>query len=319
MPVPKQRRHDMVLAGVAALTVIVTVAMTTNCSTPAAPSPTTTPPARPAVAPRPLPGRLWGVTLDDVNDPASIVASLKALPTKPIARVVFDRGTRPSDYGSVITALHPYSYLMGELVDSSDANTYLVTEYRQRATDFVKAFGGQIDLWEIGNEVNGEWLGTTSATVAKMTAAYQVVTAAGGRTALTLYYNPNCWSNANHEMFTWAKANVPPAMKAGLNYVFISYYPEDCNNYWPSPKGWQSVFDRLHEMFPNAKLGFGESGNSDDRDPRSQKIALLQRYYQLQIQGDNYVGGYFWWYYVEDALPYQGNPLWDTLAADMAR
>jgi hypothetical protein len=146
-----------------------------------------------------------------------------------------------------------------------------------------------------------------------------MVTAAGGRTALTLYFNPNCWSNANHEMFTWAKANVPAAMKAGLNYVLISYYPEDCNNYWPSQKGWQSVFDRLHQMFPKAKLGFGESGNSNDRDPPAQKIALLQHYYQLQIQGDNYVGGYFWWYYVEDTLPYQGNPLWETLAADMAR
>ena len=158
-----------------------------------------------------------------------------------------------------------------------------MASYRQRAVDFVNSFGSQIDLWEVGNEVNGEWLGPTSQTVAKISAAYDTVVAAGGRTALTLYYNPNCWSAASNEMFTWAKANIPSAMKAGLDYVFISYYPEDCNNYWPSQSGWQSVFDRLHQMFPSAQLGFGESGNSNDRDPIAHKISLLNRYYQLHV------------------------------------
>jgi hypothetical protein len=119
-----------------------------------------------------------------------------------------------------------------------------------------------------------------------------------------LYYNPDCWSKADHEMFTWAKANVRAGMKTQLNYVLVSYYPEDCNNYWPSQAAWQSVFDQLHRMFPNSKLGFGESGRGNDPDSVTKKVALLHRYYQLQIRGDNYVGGYFWWYYVEDALPY---------------
>ncbi len=266
---------------------------------------------------RALPGPLWGVTLDDVSDLAPMVASLKALPTRPIARVVFDPKTTPDDYADAVSALHPVSYLMGELVDSSAAKSYSVASYRQRAADFVNAFGRQVDLWEVGNEVNGEWVGKTSQEVAKINAAYQVVTDAGGRTALTFYYNPNCWEKKTNEMFTWAQANVSAAMKAGLDYVFISYYPEDCNNYWPSQSGWQSVFDQLHQMFPNAQLGFGESGNSNDRDSVTQKVALLDRYYQLQIQGDNYVGGYFWWYYVEDALPYQGNRVWQALAANM--
>jgi hypothetical protein len=307
------------LAIVLALAVPTLIAISSRRSVSSAVSSSGSAPALARAAPtQPLPERLWGVTLDDVSNAGSIVASLEALPVKPIARVVFDRGTTPADYAGAIGALHPHAYLMGELVDSSDVKAYTIAGYRQRAGSFVNAFGSQIDLWEVGNEVNGEWLGRTSQTVAKMSAAYQVVTAAGGRTALTLYYNPNCWSTASHEMFTWTKANVPAAMKAGLDYVFISYYPEDCNNYWPSQTTWQSVFDQLHQMFPNAKLGFGESGNSNDRDPVAQKIFLLHRYYQLQIQGDNYVGGYFWWYYVEDALPYTNNPLWQALSADIA-
>ena len=319
MPAGKQPWRAAVLGIVLALSLTTVIATSPRRSVSTAmPSPTGAPAAGRAVPTQPLPDRLWGVTLDDVSSIGSIVASFEALPTKPIARVVFDRGTGPADYAGPIAALHGHSYLMGELVDSSDMTEYTIAGYRQRAANFVNAFGSQIDLWEVGNEVNGEWLGRTSQTVAKMSAAYQVVKGAGGRTALTLYYNPNCWSTASHEMFTWAKANVPVALKTGLDYVFISYYPEDCNNYWPPQKAWQSVFDRLHQMFPNAKLGFGESGNSNDRDPVAQKIFLLHRYYQLQVQGDDYVGGYFWWYYVEDALPYVNNPLWQALSTDMA-
>jgi hypothetical protein len=76
---------------------------------------------------------------------------------------------RPTDYAAAIAALHPHSYLMGELVDSSDAKAYSVAAYRQRAVNYVNAFGRQVDLCEVGNEINGEWLGTTSQVVAKMT------------------------------------------------------------------------------------------------------------------------------------------------------
>ena len=139
---------------------------------------------------------------------------------------------------------------MGELVDSSAANSYTVASYRQKAVDFVNAFGSQIDLWEVGNEVNGEWVGQTSQDGGEDRRRLSRWSPAGGRTALTLYYDPNCWEKTANEMFTWAQANIPAAMKAGSDYVFISYYPEDCNNYWPSQSGWQSVFDQLHQMFP---------------------------------------------------------------------
>ena len=83
---------------------------------------------------------------------------------------------------------------MGELVDSSAAKSYTVASYRQRAVDFVNAFGSQVDLWEVGNEVNGEWVGQHLAGGGQdRRPPIEVVTDAGGRTALTLYYNPNCW------------------------------------------------------------------------------------------------------------------------------
>jgi hypothetical protein len=300
--------------------VIVVVAIATLATNVASAAPSTVPGFHNR---RPLPDRLWGVTLDNTADINRTklddeAASLLALPTMPITRIVMDVATLPSDYDTAVTALQPDSYLMAELGDSSEMKRETVAAYGHFEQSLVTAFADRVDLWEIGNEVNGEWVGSTADEVAKISQSFASVNAIGGRSELTLYFNPNCWSKPANEMFTWARANVPDSMKAGLDDVLISYYPNDCNGYWPTRAGWQSVFDRLHAMFPNAKLGFGESGISTDKGSAAAKAALLRRYYTLRITGDNYVGGYFWWYYAEDAVPYQHNAVWNSLRASVA-
>jgi hypothetical protein len=160
-------------------------------------------------------------------------------------------------------------------------------------------------------------VGSTHKEVAKISAAYDSVEAVGGATALTLYYNPRCFAKKSHEMFRWAEANIPASVKVGLDDVLISYYPDECHDYWPTAAQWQSVFDELHAMFPHARLGFGESGISTDKGSQATKAGLLTRFYTVDIAGDNYVGGCFWWYFAEDALPYQGNEVWNALDAAM--
>jgi hypothetical protein len=109
---------------------------------------------------------------------------------------------------------------------------------------------------------------------------------------------------------------VPAATASGLDYVTISYYPSDCNNYWPTAAVWQNVFDRLHAMFPQAKLAFGEAGQSADSLTQSAAVMLFDKYVAVNVVGDNYVGGYFWWYWAEDAVP-KGNAFWTGFAAAM--
>ena len=77
----------------------------------------------------------------------------------------------------------------------------------------------------------------------------------GARSALTLYYNQDCWANPANEMFTWTQAHVPDYMKQGLDYVLISYYEDDGNGLQPD---WMSVFQTLASMIPNSMIGFGE-------------------------------------------------------------
>ena len=184
--------------------------------------------------------------------------------------------------------------------------------YQSRVTEYLNTLGSAVDIWEIGNEINGEWLGDTASVTAKMSGAYDIVKSANKSAALTLYYNKGCFEKADHEMFTWAQANVPARMKSGLDYVFISFYEDDCNGIQPD---WNQVFSQLGSMFPNSKIGFGENGTVT----ASKKATYINRYYRMTVNHPRFVHGNFWWYFDAsqnggpgDMVP-QGNALWTVI------
>ena len=254
-----------------------------------------------------LPVPLYGVTIDDISELPAIIESFQRLAKRPTARIVFDETVGPAYYRKAAVAMSSVAYLMGEILDSAYVRKISVSGYLNRTTRYLDSMADVINIWEVGNEVNGEWLGRTADVVAKISGAYDLVKARGKVTALTLYYNQDCWSRASNEMFTWAQANIPARMKQGLDYVLVSYYEEDCNGLKPD---WQTVFARLAAMFPNSRIGFGEVGTSDP----ATKADYLTRYYTLKINQTQYVGGHFWWYYREDMVPWT-SPLWSTLNA----
>jgi hypothetical protein len=267
-------------------------------------------------------GLVYGVTLDDdagISAPklAAQTAALAALPSRPMARVVADIGTTPNDFAQSLPAVHRAADVILELGDSSEMRGVAPTVYAAWVRSLTARYARDVDVWEIGNEVNGEWVGSPAAEMARVEAAARAVAAIGGRTMLTLYYNPNCWSKAQNELFTWlAAGRVPPSLERSLDYVTISYYPGDCNGYWPSPSGWQQVFDRLHARFPQASLGFGESGTSCSCLRTAQRLALWQRYRDVRIAGDRYVGLGLWWTWAEDGVPLDG-PFWRGFARSL--
>jgi hypothetical protein len=248
------------------------------------------------------PNTVYGVTVDQISDTAGIVDSLSKLAFKPTARIVFDEGQNASTYANAAAQIHNVSFIMGEILDSFYVKNITTADYLARTKDYMDTLGNNVDIWEIGNEINGEWLGNTADVVAKMNAAYGEVKSRGKKAALTLYYNQDCYANASNEMFNWAQANVSAEMKQNLDYVLISYYEDDCNNLQPD---WPTVFHKLAQMFPNSKIGFGEAGTKKTNS----KAAYIQRYYDMVINEPNYIGGYFWWYFYQDCVP-STKPLW---------
>jgi hypothetical protein len=218
---------------------------------------------------------------------------------------VFDVDRPAVTYGPALRELADVSYIMGELVDSVAVADLSVDEYAVRTSDYLSELSDVVDIWEIGNEVNGEWVGEPEKVAAKLDVAYQLVTAQDKPAALTLFYNEGCVQKPEHELFSWASHYVSPALREGLDYVWVSYYEQRCHR--PEPD-WNAVFARLHVLFPNAKLGFGGCGASDPERKRQ----TLEHFYGLEVDVPSFIGGYFWWYFREDMQP-SSKPLWGAL------
>ena len=259
------------------------------------------------------PDAVFGVTIDDIGNAGAIQDSLSGLARRPFARIVFDEYVQPSYYKNTVADFHTVAGIMGEILDSYYVQEYSQSDYERRTRDYIAAMADEVDIWEVGNEINGEWLG--QGAMEKAAAAYDIVKAAGEPAALTLYYNGtydngeptagNCWENPEHQMQVWAEKNVPERMKLGLDWVLVSFYEEDCENIAPD---WEQVFSDLHAMFPNSKLGFGEVGSGN----RSRKKTVLRRYYGMNRIRPEFIGGFFWWYFRQDMVP-RTKPLWRLL------
>ncbi len=273
-------------------------------------------PASTPATPRPLPSPFYGVTVDSIGNLSQIVAGAQHLPDMPTTRLYFDVKEPARYYAAAVDALQPVSFLMGELLDSSDEKRISAPAFSRRVKSYLSTLGDKIDLWEIGNEVNGNWTGRYRVVETKLTDAYDDVSAAGDRTALTLYYNAGCGDGASElDPLAFSAQYVPQNVRDGLDYVLLSYYEDDCNDIRPSPGTWTQYFQQLHALYPNAHLGFGEIGIDQPVAASTQANAesVMRYYYGLKIALPYYVGGYFWWYYGEDGLPYGTAPLWPSL------
>ncbi|NPT39787.1 hypothetical protein GNZ12_00295 [Paraburkholderia sp. 1N] len=277
----------------------------------------------------PLKAPVYGVTLDDLTKLDAIVTSLSNLPYRPTVRVVFDPGTSAADYYAPLLRLHAVANVMGEVMDSYYFPTDLST-YTARTQELVSTLKNTVDVWEIANEINGEWLrnnpdGTNTVVNSEETqigqmvaAANSIVKAAGGKTAVTLYYNDdskgnNCWEKPQDYWKTWPTSFLPAAVRQATDYALFSYYPyQDCPGLSPS---WSADFTALETIFPNAKVGFGEIGTSDTSAPASVQQNLIKTYYPMvdSMADPKFIGGFFWWYYAEEMIPYSTSTYWQLL------
>ena len=76
---------------------------------------------------------------------------------------------------------------------------------------------------------------------------------------------------------------------------------------------WEDIFKNLEKTFPNSKLGIGECGNTAKNATNQSKIKMINHYYTMPKYTPNYVGGYFWWYWVQDCIPYKNNEVWSEI------
>jgi hypothetical protein len=252
---------------------------------------------------------LYGVTLDRVSKPARIAAALAALPRRATVRVYFEAHRPASAYASALAQLDAAGDVMGELLDSSDERSISTEAFQARVREYVAALSGSVDVWEVGNEVNGNWTGPYETVASKLAEGYREIAGSGARTALTLYENAfgpeHCGDGASElTPVQFTERYVPADVAAGLDYVLLSYYPTQCGGVMPGAAEVGQELERLHALYPRALLGFGEVGlpRPASARTRAQAEAIMRWAYGLNPRLPYYVGGYFWWYGWQDVL-----------------
>jgi hypothetical protein len=268
-------------------------------------------------------GAVFGVTItepDKVDDRAiRELRKLTSASAKPVVtRVVFDpiKKTKEADferalndYRDQVEKIRQVSCVMGEIGDSKYMHFYLpdpgevkrdwpvgYRNYEQWTERLARKMGPLVDLWEFGNEINGDWTGwkdedyqgkTTAELVAKQKAVLQAIAASYNKlislradhvikddalTAITLYYNDDgkrpCDEYPEARMrnwATWAKGLQPDifgAARRDVDLVLLSYYASDCGSVDGSVNGLEGAFGFLSRVFdgPHTSFGLGEVG-----------------------------------------------------------
>ncbi|WP_207651576.1 hypothetical protein [Mogibacterium pumilum] len=256
---------------------------------------------------------IYGLTIDDawyddtnLND---VLQGLKNLKHKPTVRIVMSIETNPSEYVKLFKSIKPYADIMACPVDSFEMNKYEDREgYLQRFKTSYTYLSKYVNVWEVGNEVNGiEWIKQKPELIVdKVSAANEFIKRKGSKTALTLY----CTDSPQRDMIDWTEKNIPTELSDSVNYCFVSYYEDDNKGYEPK---WKSIFKKLGKIFPSASLGIGECGNTAESATEKSKIKMVKKYYGMPKLHERFVGGYFWWNWVEDCIPCKNNKIYETI------
>jgi hypothetical protein len=241
-----------------------------------------------------------GLTIDTVEGYRANLGLVAGL-TRPFGwiRIVFDAGTEPAEYRETVTYAHSLGLkILGQPVDSSYDKRFSRAEYLRRFDQLMGAFP-EIEAWEVGNEVNGDWL--TPEIPLKVADAAAACRAHGRLAVLTLFWQLNTGAIRN-SLFTWIDANLPAAVRKNLDVVLLSIYPEQA----PLGVFFDQLMTRMRAEFPSGKLGIGELGYwipdqqfwwaYDREDPNgAARHAVAAQYYNAALDFPGSIGGCFWW------------------------
>jgi len=209
--------------------------------------------------------------------------------------------------------------ILGGVLDTAQWPRSLTPEiYSARAKNLAAHYAGQVDAWEVGSELNGDWLGGSRAplTSDQVFAIYQAGAAAAraadpkAELVATLYWWEETAPDRAHSLSGWLKTYVPLGFAKDVDLVGLDVFPEDN----PAGLGLERAFDELANALPKKTIflsgyGYVEQDklkgywwlSADDVDGARKDLILL--YTAGSCAMNRSVCGGFWWQTLDQMLP----------------
>jgi hypothetical protein len=209
--------------------------------------------------------------------------------------------------------------VMGCVLDATQWPKTMTPElYAERTKNLVLHYKGKIASWEVGSELNGDWIGGASAPFSPEQ-VFRIYSAGAGKvkeldsgleTVATLYAWEETAPDREHALSGWLAAQGKRGFGRNLDVVGLSVQPEDN----PMGMGLERAFDAVGDAMPAQKLmlsslGFVEKDElkgywwlaPDDVDGARKDIAIL--YPTASCAMPRSLCGGFWWQTIDQMLP----------------
>lgn len=231
----------------------------------------------------------------------------------------YEYGRSFTVYDKIIAELKSKNIrIMACVLDTTQWRRDLTPElYSRRVRNLVVRYASKIRSWEVGSELNGDWLGgpKTPLGLEKTFRIYKAGVEAVKaheptlETVATLYWWEATAPGEEYSLGGWLKRYVPEGFGEGLDVVSLSLQPEDN----PVGMAFERVFDQVREALPAQKLMLGSFGYVekselngywwfDPKDIDAARKDLLVLYTAASCAMPRSLCGGFWWQTLDQML-----------------
>lgn len=239
-----------------------------------------------------------------------------------------------NDYDEIVSELRRRGLkVMGCVLDTAQWPGGLTPEtYSERVKNLVLHYKDQIRSWEVGSEINGDWLGGRKDPL-PLDRIYRIYSAAADtvkeidpelETAATLYWWEGTAPDGEHSTLGWLRRRRREGFGRNLDVLGLSLQVDDN----PVGMALEPLFERVHRELPDknlmiSSLGYVEGDSLkgydwlDAQDVWSARSDLVLFLTPASCAMPRSLCGGFWWQALDQMLP--GNRKTTPLFSDHAK
>ncbi len=235
---------------------------------------------------------------------------------------VYENARSFIEYDAIVAELRGHDLrIMATVLDTGQWPRNMTPQiYAQRTKNLALHYKEQIRSWEVGNELNGDWLGGASASMT-CDQVYHIYSAGAAKikeldpsleTVATLYWWDGTAPDTEHSLFGWLKRYSRQGFGHDLDVLSLSLQPDDN----PVGLAFETIFERVQAELPDKSLMLGSLGYVDkdklqgywwfrpDDVPAAREDLLVFAATASCAMPHSLCGG-FWWQTLEQMIPGQ--------------